>query len=116
MCFQALKAIPKLHKYDLIVSHGMQSAVVVCLYRRFFRGKEKHIVFDIGSFNSAAESGSALKLMQFASRSIDGLIYHTSAQHAYYEKFSHGWSKNLSLSDLEQMVFSGKRKQTPKRR
>lgn len=84
---QALKAIPKLHKYDLIVSHGMQSAVVVCLYRRFFRGKEKHIVFDIGSFNSAAESGSALKLMQFASRSIDGLIYHTSAQHAYYEKF-----------------------------
>lgn len=33
---QALKAIPKLHKYDLIVSHGMQSAVVVCLYRLLF--------------------------------------------------------------------------------
>ena len=103
---QALKAIPKLHKYDLIVSHGMQSAVVVCLYRRFFRGKEKHIVFDIGSFNSAAESGSALKLMQF-------IRVHSMR---IMKNFSHGWLKNLSLSDLEQMVFSGKRKQTPKRR
>ena len=47
----------------------------------------KHIVFDIGAFNSAAESGAALKLMQFASRSIDGFIYHTSSQIKYYEKF-----------------------------
>lgn len=84
---QALKAIPKLNKYDLIVSHGMQSGVVVSLWRRFFKGKSKHIVFDIGSFNSAAESGFALKLMQFASKSIDWIIYHTSSQIDYYEKF-----------------------------
>lgn len=85
--WQALKAIPKLGKYDLIVSHGMQSGVVVSLCRRFFKTKAKHIVFDIGSFNSAAESGGALKLMQFASKSIDGLIYHTSSQRGYYERF-----------------------------
>lgn len=85
--WQALKAIPKLGRYDLIVSHGMQSGVVVSLFRRFFKTKAKHIVFDIGSFNSAAESGGALKLMQFASKSIDGLIYHTSSQLGYYEKF-----------------------------
>lgn len=85
--WQALKAIPKLGKYDLIVSHGMQSGVVVSLWRRLFRTKAKHIVFDIGSFNSAAESGGALKLMQFASKSIDGLIYHTSSQLEYYQKF-----------------------------
>lgn len=85
--WQALKAIPRLGKYDLIVSHGMQSGVVVSLWRRLFRTKAKHIVFDIGSFNSAAESGSALKLMQFASKSIDGLIYHTSSQLGYYKKF-----------------------------
>ena len=78
---QALKAIPKLNKYDLIISHGMQSGVVISLWRRFFKTKSKHIVFDIGAFNSA------LKLMQFASRSIDGFIYHTSSQIKYYEKF-----------------------------
>lgn len=83
---QALRAIPRLHKYDLVVSHGMQSGVVVSLWRRFFPGRYKHIVFEIGSFNSASESGGALKLMQFASKSIDGLIYHTGTQKTYYEK------------------------------
>lgn len=84
---QAIRAIPRLHKYDLIVSHGMQSGMVICLWRRFFKGKEKHIAFDIGSFASAAESGLSLKLMQFASKSIDGIIYHTSSQIEYYKKF-----------------------------
>ena len=84
---QALKAIPKLGKYDLIVSHGMQSGVVVSLWRRLFKTRAKHVVFDIGSFNSAAESGMALKLMQFASKSIDGVIYHTGSQRDYYNRF-----------------------------
>lgn len=85
--WQALRAIPKLNKYDLIVSHGMQSGVVISLWRRLFKTKSKHLVFDIGAFNSAAESGFALKLMQYASKSIDGIIYHTSSQKGYYEKF-----------------------------
>lgn len=84
---QAFKAIPKLNKYDIVISHGMQSAVVLSLWRRFFKTKAKHIVFDIGSFNSASESGFKLKLMQFTSKSIDGLIYHTSHQIEYYKKF-----------------------------
>lgn len=84
---QALRAIPKMNRYDLVVSHGMQSGVVVSLFRRFFPGQPRHIVFDIGSFNSAAESGGALKLMQFASHSIDGLIYHTGTQKDYYREF-----------------------------
>ena len=84
---QALRAIPNLSKYDLIVSHGMQSGVVLSLWRRLFRTKAKHIVFDIGSFASASEHGAALKLMQIASKSIDGLIYHTSSQIDYYKKF-----------------------------
>lgn len=85
--WQTLKVIPRLHQYDLILSHGMQSGIMLSLWRRFFKIKARHIVFDIGSFNSAAESGFALKLMQFASRSIDGLIYHTSSQREYYQKF-----------------------------
>lgn len=84
---QAVRAIPRLHKYDLIVSHGMQSGVVICLWRKFFKGKAKHVAFDIGSFASASESGFSLKLMQYASKSIDGIIYHTSSQIEYYKKF-----------------------------
>lgn len=84
---QSLRALPKLGKYDIILSHGMQSGIVISLFRRIFRNKAKHIIFDIGSFNSAAESGGALKLQQFASKSIDGLIYHTSSQINYYKKF-----------------------------
>lgn len=85
--WQTIKAIPKLGKYDLIVSHGVQSGIVLSLWRRLFRTRAKHIIFEIGSFNSAAESGAALKLMQFASKSIDGLIYHTRSQLEYYKRF-----------------------------
>lgn len=85
--WQTFRAIPKLKNYDLIVSHGMQSAVVLSLWRRIFKTNAKHIVFDIGSFNSATECGFALKLMQFTSKSIDGVIYHTSSQLKYYKKF-----------------------------
>ena len=84
---QSFKIIPELNKYDLVISHGMQSGVVVALWRKFFRTKAKHIVFDIGSFASASTKGMALKLMQFAARSIDGLIYHTSSQINYYKDY-----------------------------
>lgn len=83
---QAVKVLPRLGKYDLIVSHGMQSGVVISLWRRLFKGRARHVVFDIGSFASASETGMALRLMQFASRSIDGVIYHTSSQIDYYKK------------------------------
>lgn len=83
---QALRVLPRLGKYDLIVSHGMQSGVVISLWRRLFKGRAKQVVFDIGSFASATETGAALRLMQFASRSIDGVLYHTSSQIDYYRK------------------------------
>lgn len=83
---QGLKAVPRLDKYDLVVSHGMPSAVIVALWQRLFKKKVKHIVFDIGCFNSAAESGRIMKIMQYVSKSIDGIIYHTKCQKEYYEK------------------------------
>lgn len=89
--WQTLKCIPKLGKYDLILSHGMQSGIVLCMWRRLFgKGKYRHIVFDIGAFNSGREKGRGLGLMQFASKSLDGVIYHTASQKAYYEK-CHPW-------------------------
>lgn len=103
--WQTLRVLPRLNQYDMILSHGMQSGVVLSLWRRLFKGKAKHIVFDIGSFNSAAESGFALKLMQFASKSIDGLIYHTSSQREYYKRFFSWLVKKSSFvrfgADLE---------------
>lgn len=88
---QTLKCLNKFKNYDLVISHGMQSGVLLALHRRIFgHGKYKHIVFDIGAFNSARESGGALGLMRFASKSIDHVIYHTESQKEYYEK-CHPW-------------------------
>lgn len=89
--WQTLKVLPKLSQYDVVLSHGMQSGIVLCLWRKLFgKGKYKHIVFDIGAFNSAKEDGKALKLMQFASKTLDGVIYHTAMQKEYYKK-CHPW-------------------------
>ena len=84
---QGMKALPKPNDYDLVVSHGMPSALIVSLWRLRHKTKAKHIVYDIGCFNSAAESGMAMKLMQKASKSIDGVIYHTKCQGEYYKKY-----------------------------
>lgn len=93
---QTLRVLPRLNKYDVVLSHGMQSGIVLCLLRRIFgKGKYKHIVFDIGAFNSAKEDGKALKLMQYASKSLDGVIYHTESQIEYYEK-CHPWLMDKS--------------------
>ena len=83
---QTMRVLPRLGQYDLIVSHGAQSGVMLSLWRRLFKTKAKHIIFDIGSFSSASEEGAALRLMQKASKSIDGLIYHTGSQLGYYRK------------------------------
>lgn len=89
--WQTLRVLPHLNQYDLVVSHGMQSGIVLALWRRVFgRGRYRHVVFDIGAFNSGRQSGRALKLMQLASRSLDGVIYHTEIQREYYEA-CHPW-------------------------
>ncbi|MCR4788546.1 MAG: glycosyltransferase family 4 protein [Lachnospiraceae bacterium] len=88
---QTIKALPDLDDYDMVISHGMQSGIVLALWRKLFgKGSYKHVVFDIGAFNSAKESGKALKFMRFAGRSIDGIIYHTPSQIDYYRK-CHPW-------------------------
>lgn len=100
--WQTLRVLPKLKNYDLILSHGMQSGIVLCLWRRLFgKGNYRHIVFDIGAFNSARESGRSLKLMQYASKALDGVIYHTPHQRTYYEK-CHPW-----LLDKAQFITFG---------
>jgi glycosyltransferase involved in cell wall biosynthesis len=100
--WQTLRVLPKLKQYDLVLSHGMQSGIVLCLWRRLFgKGSYRHIVFDIGAFNSARENGRSLSLMQYASKALDGVIYHTPHQKTYYEK-CHPW-----LLDKAQFITFG---------
>lgn len=85
---QTLKVLHKMKRYDLVICHGMQSGAVLSLIRRVFSiHRPSFVVFDIGGFNSAAEKGIIMRVMQFASKSIDGVIYHTSAQKKYYERY-----------------------------
>lgn len=104
---QSIKAFFKMKNYDVVISHGMPSGIFLALLRRIFKTKKntKHIVFDIGCFNSAAEKGKIMKFNQFASKSIDGIICHESKQLEYYEKF-YPWlvSKTIFIpfgTDLE---------------
>ncbi len=84
---QTLIALLQLKKYDVILSHGAQSGIFLALLRKLFRiSKPKHILFDIGGFNSASEKGFKNTLIRYASRSLDGVIIHTSKQRDYYEK------------------------------
>ena len=114
--WQTLRVLPILNRYDYVISHGMQSGIVLCLWRRIFgKGRYRHIVFDIGAFNSAREQGSSLKLMQYASKSLDGVIYHTPAQIQYYEH-CHPWLLNRAEfitfgTDPEYFRFSGQNQQ-----
>lgn len=93
--FQGLKAITKLRNYDLVISHGMTTGVIVAFWRKIFKTKCKHLVFDIGCFNSAAEDGKVMHLLQSVSKSIDEIIYHTSCQSEYYKKY-YPWLTNNS--------------------
>lgn len=76
------------NKYDLIMFHGTNGAVLFLLLKRIFHFKSAPIVVvDISSFQQASTSGIAFKLCQFASKKIDLLFYHTSIQDKYFKKY-----------------------------
>lgn len=82
---QTIQALKYVNKFDLIISHGAQSGILLAFIRRFgFFKRVKHVMIDVGSFNSAKEDGLIHHFIRFASKSIDGLIYHSSSQIIYY--------------------------------
>ena len=84
---QGIRAVCRMHRYDLVISHGMTSGIVVAAFRTLFHAPPKHLVFDIGCFNSAAESGLMMRVLQCASRSINAVVYHAKCQGEYYRRF-----------------------------
>ncbi len=85
--FQTIKNLFKFKKYDIVISHGANSGIVLAFIRRLIKTKYKHVLFDIGSFRSGShKNGPIDKIIKYASKSIDYVFYHSSGQFQYYKK------------------------------
>jgi Glycosyltransferase len=76
--WQGILAFYRSNKYDVIISHGAQSGIVLSLLRTItFKRKPNHIIFDIGGMNGAKEKGLSTKLISFAIKSSPSIICHS---------------------------------------
>jgi len=83
---QAFKALFQMRKYDLVISHGAQSGVLLAFIRSLFNIKSPpHVIIDVGCFNGGRNKKTELLPLRFAVRSIHGVISHCSQQKGYYE-------------------------------
>jgi glycosyltransferase involved in cell wall biosynthesis len=88
---QAFRSFPRTCGYDVILSHGAQSAVSLAFLRTAF-GKRipPHIVIDVGCFNGGRNNFLELFPIKAVSHTINGVIYHSSIQRSYYSRhFAH---------------------------
>lgn len=85
--FQSIKGLIKSKKYDLIISHGAQSAVFLAFIRSIINRKNPpHIVIDVGCFNGGRNNKIEISLIKFVAKSLAGVIYHATIQKEYYER------------------------------
>jgi len=85
---QSLIAFLKRKKYDLIISHSARSALVFAFLRSVMNEKlPPHLVIDVGSFNGGRNNLLELSLIRKASRSLGGIITHSSIQSEYYNEY-----------------------------
>lgn len=91
---QTFRALPKLNNYDLIISHGTTSGILLDLLHQILKFKmPPHIVIDISSFHKASTQGLVFSLCKYASKSISQLVYHTPIQEEYFDKYF-PWLRN----------------------
>ncbi len=84
---QTLGIIYKIQKYDIIISHGAQSGLFLALIRTLLGLKKaKHVIIDIGGFQSAGTNRFVNKIISFAIRSVDKFIVHSSSIIEYYKE------------------------------
>jgi len=84
---QALKALPRLKKYDLIISHGAQSGVLLAFLRLLFTNKRPpHVIIDIGCFSGGRSKNFELLPLRYAVKSVAGVVSHNSFQKDYYQE------------------------------
>lgn len=84
---QSFVAFNNRNKYDVVVSHGAQSALVFSLLMNFVRCKSiKHVIIDVGGFNGSRINLYETPFIKLALKSCPSIIYHTSKQRVLYEK------------------------------
>ena len=77
--YQAFLAYRVMRKYDIVISHGAQSGIVLALLRLIFgKGNTIHLIFDIGGMNGGKTQGVSTKLIQLAMKSNPYIIGHSS--------------------------------------
>lgn len=86
--WQALRMLPFLNKFDLIISHGAQSGFFLAFVRSLIGAKfPPHIIIDIGSLNGGRDNKKEIALIRFAMKSVRGIIYHVKRQELHYQKY-----------------------------
>jgi glycosyltransferase involved in cell wall biosynthesis len=92
---QAVKAFSSLRKYDLVVSHGSQSAFMLSVLRLFsFSRYPKHLLIDVGCLNGGSEDFIKIIITKIAQIKISGIITHSTEHIRYYKKYFKRLSKS----------------------
>lgn len=100
--WQAFKVFSRTNAYDVILSHGAQSGIVLSFMRSLVGKKHPpHIIIDVGCFNGARNNALEILPITFAGRSLSGIIYHGTVQRGYYQKHF------LFLLDKTQFIHFG---------
>ena len=87
-CVQALKALPLIPRYDVIISHGAQSGIFLAFLRSVLGiDQPPHVIIDVGCLNGGRSRQPELLLFQFAMRSVSGIIYHATPQRKHYKRY-----------------------------
>jgi glycosyltransferase involved in cell wall biosynthesis len=84
---QALRALPRIGRYDLILSHGAQSGVLMAFLRSLVGVKmPPHVIIDVGCFNGGRSRKLEILPLKQAAKSVTGVISHNSFQQDYYRE------------------------------
>lgn len=85
--WQAFLAYKVQNKYDVIISHGAQSGLVLSLLRTLtFCKSPKHIIFDIGGMNGGRNNKIEIAMIKFALLSNPSIICHSKIIIDNYKK------------------------------
>ncbi len=85
---QSVRALYRMKNYDLVISHGAQSGLVLALLRAIIGSKfPPHILIDVGCFNGGRDDRLELLPIRMAAKSLRGVIFHASIQEKYYHKY-----------------------------
>jgi glycosyltransferase involved in cell wall biosynthesis len=85
---QALRASRRLHRYDVVLSHGWQSGFMLALVRALLgKVRPPHVVIDVGCITGGRTNLILVKVCRAALRSVAALVYHAKAHKEFYDSY-----------------------------